>query len=167
MGIRFRYRALCAGLNDGSNFTERIVKPTESSMCFSPKKSLAIAAALPLTGGTASAAAVITGGNLDNVVVSTAAANTPGASTINDGAGNNTGRVTFAGDEANSPGLKIVNDDPLLTGSGSNGVNCIMANSGSSKPVSASSSRPRAAHPPTGCSTSTPQTASQPPATTA
>jgi hypothetical protein len=102
----------------------------DSFMSFPIKKSLAIAAALLLTGGTASAAAVITGWNLDNVGVSTTSG--AGTSTINDGAGSNTGRITFDGSEATSPGVKIVNDDPLFTGSGSNGFNCIMANSGSS-----------------------------------
>ncbi len=101
------------------------------------KKSLAVAAALLFTGGTASAAAVITGWNLDNVAVSTSASSVEGTSTIFDRAATDagataTGRVTFDGDEANSPGVKIINDDPLFTGSGSNGVNCIMANSASS-----------------------------------
>jgi hypothetical protein len=103
-------------------------------MFFHPKKTLAVAAALLLTGGTASAAAVITGWNLDNVAVSTTAPNVEGTSTLYDrsaadAAAKVTGRVTFDGDEANSPGVKIINDDALT---GSNGSNCIMANSASS-----------------------------------
>ena len=92
-------------------------------MSFSTKKSLAITAALLLTGGTASAA-VITDWNLDNVSVS-ADSSGAGTSTINDGAGNTTGRVTFDGLSGFSPGVKVVNDDPIA---GSNGDNCIMAN---------------------------------------
>jgi hypothetical protein len=103
-------------------------------MSFHPKKTLAVAAALLLTGGTASAAAVITGWNLDNVAVSTTAPNVEGTSTLYDRAATDpaakvTGRVTFDGDEANSPGVKIINDDAFT---GSNGNNCIMANSASS-----------------------------------
>lgn len=91
-------------------------------MSFSTKKSLAITAALLLTGGTASAT-VITGWDLGNVSVSTTTG--AGTSTINDGTANNTGRVTFDGLSGFSPGVKVVNDDPLA---GSNGYNCIMAN---------------------------------------
>ena len=102
-------------------------------MLFTTKKSsLAIVAALLFSGGTASASAVITDWNLGNVSVSTATG--AGVSTIYNGAVGNpgavaTGKVTFDGSEGFSPGIKIVNDDALT---GSNGSNCIMANSGSS-----------------------------------
>jgi hypothetical protein len=99
-------------------------------MSFFTKKSVALAAALLLAGGTASAA-VITGWNLANVAVGTG---TAGESTINDGASNNTGRVTFNGTTGFTPGIKVVNDDPLaVTSDGKvpNGYNCIMANTAS------------------------------------
>lgn len=126
---------LHASLSDGSQVTERFITPMESLMSFPTKKNLAITTALLLTGGAASAAPVITGWNLDNVSVS--AATGAGASTLYDGAPTSpgalpTGRITFDGIEATSPGVKIVNDDPLFTGSGSSGANCIMANSDSS-----------------------------------
>ncbi len=97
------------------------------------KKTLAVAAALLCSGGTASAAVVITDWNTDNVSSVSDAAGA-GTSTIYDRtAGTSgaltTGRITFDGDEAYSPGIKIINDDSLA---GSNGSNCIMANSDSS-----------------------------------
>jgi hypothetical protein len=117
-------------LSNCKKVTDHIVNRTESFMSFPIKKSLAVAAALLLTGGTASAAAVITGWNLDNVSVSTATPNVAGTSTISAGtAASTTGRITFDGDEADSPGVKIINDDSLT---GANGSNCIMANSDSS-----------------------------------
>jgi len=93
------------------------------------KKSLAVAVALLLSGGAASAAAVITGWNMDNVEVSSTSG--AGTSTIydrtaTDAAAKSTGVITFDGEETNSPGLKVVTDDPL---GGANGSNCIMANS--------------------------------------
>lgn len=99
-------------------------------MFFTTKKSLAITAALLLVCGTASADVVIMDWNLNNVSVSTATG--AGTSTLYDGTASGalpTGRITFDGTEANAPGVKIVNDDALT---GSNGYNCIMANSASS-----------------------------------
>jgi hypothetical protein len=101
-------------------------------MFFTTKKSLAITAAFLLTGGTSSAAVVITDWNLDNVSVSTTTG--AGTSTIYDRSATapgalTSGKITFDGTEAISPGVKIVNDDPFA-GDGSNGYNCIMANSG-------------------------------------
>ena len=90
---------------------------------FKTKISVAVTAALLLSGGTASAAVSITDWNLDNVSVNNAA----GTSTINDGAAHTSGYITFDNLSGFQPGVKIVNDDPLAE---SKAFNCIMANAG-------------------------------------
>lgn len=97
------------------------------------KRSVAVAAALLLTGAGLQAAPVITGWNTGNVAVSTADPNTAGESVIYDrnpatAGARTSGKVTFDGSESDTPGLKIVND---AAPSGSNGdvYNCVMANS--------------------------------------
>jgi hypothetical protein len=95
---------------------------------FKTKISVAVTAALLLSGGTASAAVTITGWDLGNV--SSSSASGEGTSTIYDSAvstsgAHTSGFITYDGLTGFSPGVKIVNDDPLA---GSSGFNCIMAN---------------------------------------
>ena len=95
---------------------------------FKTKISVAVTAALLLSGGTASAAVTITGWDLGNV--SSSSVSGDGTSTIYDRAvgtpgAHTSGFITYDGLSGFFPGVKIVNDDPLAE---SSGFNCIMAN---------------------------------------
>ncbi len=91
---------------------------------------LAIVAIAALSSSSASAA-VISGLNTDNLVISTALLNTPGVTTIYDrsvpdGSAQTNGRIAFDGSDSDSPGVKIVNDaapsDPATTGDVDNAI---------------------------------------------